>query len=392
MKKLFLLLAVLCVFTGWCSAGAELSDAALLSDYDEALHILEENNPFLPIYRQYIPDFDSMCAETRGLVAERCHSARSLYQFMSDLFARLGNPGHLSMIGPEGYQLYMQLAEQGIYGKESAEYRLLHDPRTQAVYSEMIQESGKPETEDVSSLFLPFITWDPDRKILCIRIQSFKSTLIERDRNILADAVRTYPEVKHIVFDICGNGGGSDYYWMENLVAPFGEKVSFEKRVYFRDTELTREYGWMNDAVPLAEADIVKIPDFAEEMGLTYTQAGIIEIEPVEESRVIHTDAERWVLTDEYVYSAADGFAGFCKQSGWATLVGRRTRGDGGASAPVLVRLPESGLLMRFTLAASANEDGTLNTLSGTSPDLPSKPFEPPFKTVLRFIDRQTGR
>ena len=151
---------------------------------------------------------------------------------MSDLFARLGNPGHLSMIGPEDYQLYRQLAELGIYGKESVEYRLLHDQRTQAVYREMIQESEKKKAEDVSSLYVPFVTWDPDRRILCIRIQSFKSTLIERDRNILADAVSTHPEVQHIVFDICGNGGGSDYYWMKNLVAPFGEKVSFEKRVY----------------------------------------------------------------------------------------------------------------------------------------------------------------
>ncbi len=392
MKKLILLLAALCMLIGCCAACAELSDAALLSDYDEALHILEENNPFLPVYRQYIQNFDSLCAETRGLIAERCHSAKGLYLFMSDLFAKLGNPGHLAMIGPEDYQLYSQLAEQGIYGKESVEYRLLHDPRTQAVYREIRQESGKPKAEDVSRLFLPFITWDPDRSILCIRIESFKSTLIERDRNILTDAVKTHPEVKHIVFDICGNGGGSDYYWTENLVGPFGEKVSFEKRVYFRDSELTREYGWMNDAVPLSEADVVKIPAFAEELELAYTLAGIIEIEPAEESRVIHADAKRWVLTDEHVYSAADGFAGFCKQTGWATLVGRRTQGDGGASAPILVRLPESGLLMRFTLAASANEDGTLNTLYGTSPDLPSKPFEPPFQTLQRFIDLQAGR
>ena len=60
MKKLFLLLAVLCMLTGCSSACAELSNAALLSDYDEALRILEENNPFLPLYRQYIPDLDRL--------------------------------------------------------------------------------------------------------------------------------------------------------------------------------------------------------------------------------------------------------------------------------------------------------------------------------------------
>ena len=392
MKRFFLLLITLCMLISCGSAYAELSDTDLLSDFDAALRILDENNPFLPVFRQQNPHFDNLCAETRKLVADRCHSVRGLYMFLSDLFWKIGNPGHLSMIGPYDYQIYRQLADQGIYDRESVVYRLVDDPQTQFVYGNMKQESGKNQTEDISSRYVPYVTWDPDRAILYLRIQSFQSTLIERDRNVLIDAVKTYPEAKHIVFDICGNGGGSDYYWMNNLVAPFGEKISFQNRVYFRESELTHEYGWMSDAVPVASLTDIKVPDFVDDMDLTYTQSGIIDIEPSEAERVIHTDARRWVLTDEYVYSAADGFAGFCKQTGWATLVGCRTRGDGGASAPVLVRLPESGLLMRFTIAASANADGTLNTLYGTSPDIPSRPFDPPCNTLIRFIDNQSGR
>ena len=71
----------------------------------------------------------------------------------------------------------------------------------------------------------------------------------------------------------------------------------------------------------------------------------------------------------------------------WATIIGKRTKGDGGAIRPFLVRLPKTGLLMRFTAVVSANEDGSLNTLYGTSPDVPSKPSESAYDTLLRLID-----
>ena len=140
-------------------------------------------------------------------------------------------------------------------------------------------------------------------------------------------------------------------------------------------------------SLAVSSLDDKEVPDFVGELGMTHARTEAITIERAGEDRAIHTDAKRWVLTDEYVYSAADGFAGFCKQTGWATLIGRRTRGDGGSAAPCLIRLPETGLLMRFTVTADANSEGKLNTLYGTIPDIPSKPSETPRDTLLRVID-----
>ena len=205
---------------------------------------------------------------------------------------------------------------------------------------------------------------------------------------ILINAVRTYPEAKHIVFDIRGNTGGSDDYWMTLLVAPFGEMISFDSQVFFKDNVLIRDYGLMEEAESVFTQDIETIPSFVEELGLTYTISWTYTITPpTEASKKIQTEAKRWILTDETVFSAADGFAGFCKQTHWATIIGKRTKGDGGAVRPFLVRLPKTGLLLRFTAVVSANEDGSLNTLFGTSPDIPSKPSESAYDTLLRFID-----
>ena len=57
-------------------------------------------------------------------------------------------------------------------------------------------------------------------------------------------------------------------------------------------------------------------------------------------------------------------------------VVGTRTRGDGDGVAPYLVRLPETGLLVRFSTTTCANEDGTLNTVTGHAPDFMCKPKE----------------
>ncbi len=387
MKRWFVLAVVLCILAWPAGICAEPPDSDYLSDYDEALRITEEWNPFIRIIRSTVENYNALCAEERELVRTRCRSAEDLRVMLSELFARIGNPGHLSMLDAAAYREYLHIMEQGIYGEGSPESLLLTDPLTEATYAGMHYDD--PAAEDWSGRYLPYVTYDGERDLLYIRIQSFRHELIERDRNVLADALRVHPKTKHIVFDICGNGGGSDYYWADLLVAPFGEKVSYEKRVFFRDNELIRNYGYMEEAIPLSELDREDVPAFAEELGLTHMQSGTIVIEPAEENRTIRSDARRWVLIDEYVYSAADGFAGFCKQTGWATLVGRRTKGDGGSDAPVLVRLPKTGLLMRFSATANANQEGTLNAFYGTSPDYPSKPFERVYDTVLRIIDAQ---
>ena len=389
MRRRTAFTAVLCILLCCCAAVyAETTAEDLLSDYDEALRMIEAYNPFIRIIRDNVADYDALSEEYREIVRKNCRTAGDLNLVLEDFFMRLGNPGHLSMIDAASYRTYRLLAEQGVIGAETYEYRLINDELTQETYASMDPSAEQDGEEDLSSLYLPYVSYDPDRDVLYIRIQSFRHELIDRDRNVLVDAVRAHPDVKHIVFDICGNGGGSDYYWMNILVAPFGEPASFEKRVFFRDDELTREYGYMDEATPVSLLDEKDRPDFLEELGMTHTLTGTIPIEPAEEDRTIHTNARRWVLIDQYVYSAADGFAGFCKQTGWAKLVGHsNTRGDGGASAPFLMRLPKTGLLMRFTATADANKEGKLNTFYGTSPDILPKPSEHPYDTVLRLID-----
>jgi hypothetical protein len=390
MRRLIAFTAALCILC--CSAAcAEPAGGGYLADFDKAVRYLEEYNPFLPVIRQQVPGFDALCAEAREKVRTSCSSAEALYVILSDLFARIGNPGHLNMIDPEAYWNYVWLAETRDRFAGGPEARLLDESRTCDLYKAQ-RPAGEADEPDLENWNPVSVSYDPGRKMLYICIRSFSERLMDRDRDLLLTAFRDHPDAKHIVFDICGNNGGSDYYWEDLLVAPFGETVTYSGRAFFTDNRLTEDYGLMEDAVPVSALGSEEIPSFVEELGLTHTVSWTRSILPPEDSsRTVRSGAKRWVLTDERVFSAADGFAEFCRQTNWATVVGRRTRGDGGGLPPYLLRLPETGLLMRFTAVATANREGELNTFYGTAPDIPAKPSESPYDAVLRIIDAQAG-
>ena len=69
------------------------------------------------------------------------------------------------------------------------------------------------------------------------------------------------------------------------------------------------------------------------------------------------------------VYSSAEMFVDFCKATGWATVVGTHTAGDGIGFDPVLTLLPDSGLLFRFSMVAGEASGGAMS-LEGTEPEL----------------------
>lgn len=83
----------------------------------------------------------------------------------------------------------------------------------------------------------------------------------------------------------------------------------------------------------------------------------------------IQSDAKRWVLVSRCVYSASEQFTCFCKQTGWATVVGEQTGGDGLGENPILLLLPDSGLLLEFSNTVGENPDGSMD-VEGTAPDI----------------------
>ena len=77
-----------------------------------------------------------------------------------------------------------------------------------------------------------------------------------------------------------------------------------------------------------------------------------------------------WTLIGGKVYSSSEAFSIFCKKTGFSTLVGKTTGGNGMGADPGIFILPYSKLIMKYDMSYGLNPDGTDNLTYGTKPDI----------------------
>ena len=223
-----------------------------------------------------------------------------------------------------------------------------------------------------------------------MKIDSFPAEY-EADRAILSDFYRQCGDCTDLIFDLTDNSGGSEAYWEELLVAPhIDEPLSSEHLALVRHSRNNAPYL---DQVFPAECllPLNQLPSLPHlEPGdldlATHFVRVCHRVEPADQPSPFR--GRIWVLVDESVYSASESFALFCQQTGFATLVGSATSGDGIGTDPVFLQLPNSGILVQYTPVFGLNPDGSSNEELGTLPDLLSPPGEPPLITALRAISQ----
>lgn len=96
------------------------------------------------------------------------------------------------------------------------------------------------------------------------------------------------------------------------------------------------------------------------------------EVKPNKDS--IRFKGKIYLLVDRGVYSSAEAMASFSKESGFATLIGERTGGDGIGFDPMQVLLPNTGYVMRYSYALGVTESGSINELEQTTPHIVCNP------------------
>ena len=95
-----------------------------------------------------------------------------------------------------------------------------------------------------------------------------------------------------------------------------------------------------------------------------------VEIKAVPAEDSIRYRGKIYLIVDDLCYSAAEGFASFCKATGFATVVGTWTGGNGIAFTPALVTLPNSGMVVWFPLTMGLNPEFSANEETHTLPEV----------------------
>ena len=175
-------------------------------------------------------------------------------------------------------------------------------------------------------------------------------------------------DFNHLIIYIRGNSGGNDYYWLENIVGPLlKEKVkSTLYHAYKKDGDYLncwrKEFG-VHNRHPKWKLDNLPPEVLTDEFKLYKL---VWDYKPTKQ---VNFDGEIILLTDWYVCSSSEAFSVFCKQTGFATIYGTHTGGDG-IGHQVYFALPNSKLVINMSAAIGLNEDGYANEEFHTVPDV----------------------
>lgn len=366
-----------------------------LEDYDYLCDVIESEFVFLPLLEEEGIDYESIKESRRKQIESEEMSLSEFYSCLNAMMsADLQNQAHFSVMSPEMYFYLVGFGEEEF---PDGYKEILFDPKVKKAYTalsggnDLTQEDdatlggSAPEKKDeidheVKAQYME------EYHMVIFHIPSFEAGEIQMDENTIVDELNRFSDkpIEHIVFDITGNGGGLYSYWSQDIVKALGGEYSWNQRLYFRSSDYTN--GQLVDGIYGVE----KLNDTTEEITDSLKEIGIDSVIENDvwlcSSEEKFASAKRWLLVDEGVYSAADAFAAFCKNTGWATVVGRKTRGDGSAMR-VMVELPNTGLIVEFSVMTTLNEKKEPNVLCGTYPDFLSKKEEPPLQTLYRIID-----
>lgn len=390
-----------------------LTKEEMLEDYDAIWKAFEENSPFFGVInRQYeVGYYDGIVEKYRQQIIEmEVEGDDAMLEFITIIAYSMSEAfdvdGHAGIYNPGRYFSDLEVYKELIGEMPDLQPWLdvMDKPEVYAFYEyyeyliERLLENSEGadanqeqqlETEEVSEQENENLTMEilQDGKTAYIKVNSFDTSYMEEDLPQIHAFLESVKDYEHLIIDIADNGGGNASYWEEAFVLPnLTEPVTTSFVRMMRDGELAVQfYGSMYEDTELTVEDIRNNPAYTalqpEDLNqLAFAREYSYTTEPQFEEKLFQ--GKIWVLIDSQVYSSAESFAVFCKDTGFATLVGKPT-GGGNTGGPVMFELPNSHLLVAFDVEYALNSDGSCSQEIGTMPDIES---EDSLQTVLDLI------
>ncbi|MGE5578771.1 MAG: S41 family peptidase [Bacillota bacterium] len=263
-------------------------------------------------------------------------------------------PNTVDFVDPQGRCLAVDVGWAKSVWTPSFSYSL---PRMYAATQEILMTTIEWQGVESGYLYIP--TMKSDWQSDTARLREF----FESIRHLSA-----------LIIDIRGNGGGNDAYWRTNLVyALDGPNKEAENTFYAVRTKLVEDLGMpVGETKAQFAARAGKLKDNVprEVWGSDFSTPVVYGWPSGSDRRSVPFDGQIYVLTSRANFSSAEAFAAYCKASGFATLVGTTTGGDGISKMPGIVVLPNSGIAIRLRLTMGLNPDLTANEEFHTEPDV----------------------
>ena len=168
-------------------------------------------------------------------------------------------------------------------------------------------------------------------------------------------------DVEHIVFDLttCSTMTNN----LDPILSPFGGSFRYSYTGYFKNKDVSKLF-------PELEISKTDKNSKAYEYGLKYCTERTVSYE-YGDGRIEGKakDAKRWILVSDLTAFGADYLSSFAKATGWATVVGNTTPGNGTGLPMLSIALPKTSIVVSFNPIVLDNGNGELKTVSGNIPD-----------------------
>ena len=367
------------------NTGTQLSQEQKLSDFKYMYNILKENYPFFGVNKR-VNNIDWLSnKETYINRIKQTKNDKDFFNTLTNILDDLHN-AHTHMYTQSDYD-YWKNTVLNWDGRNEAWLNQLNFEKSLKRYSQnntnvsSIMQFNNNYRNIIGSTKLSTSQNNIEIRLLdndvaYLYIKGFDINDIDKDYATLTNFFNNIKEYKKLVIDIRGNGGGFDKYWQDNIVKQLSSKPLYDKSYFvfkgstFEEPFIKDNFGFGYDSM-LNIDNIIneKLPLLPSEISDYFKYYFKFE-NIIQPQNSIGFKGNIYLLVDKNVFSSAESFAIFCKDTGFATLVGETTGGDGIVGSIPCCALPNSGFIFGFYMTMGLTSDGSCNAEMKTTPDI----------------------
>ncbi|AAO36588.1 S41 family peptidase [Clostridium tetani] len=386
-----------------------------LEDYDYMWNVLEKNYPcFNVLERKYGVNIKNVKEENR----RKIQNAKKVdFKYFNDILNKSINKfphvAHLYVLDLENYirlrqttsalnkseieELFKDRYKVAINKKSEETYKYIYSIKSGSnkMESKFNNSNSNKSYGDKNLVF-----HDIDKDTCYVKIHTFNHDFVKINTDKLLNFYKENANKKNLVIDLTRCNGGSDYYWITNIVAPNIDKELklYNQYALYKNGDILND-EWVKEhrneehtKMTTDFSEVLKLPKIRKEdlKDLKYLEISKsipYNVKPLSKEKLFK--GKIYVLVSKWVQSSGESFAEYCKNTGFATLIGPKTGGNSPAMSPVYNVLPNSGLMLSYQIDYKLNPDGTCNSEFGIAPDIISKEDEEPLDTFKRVITKE---
>ncbi|HEY1407242.1 MAG TPA: S41 family peptidase, partial [Spirochaetota bacterium] len=365
MKKKFCVLGLLLpVILSGCSGSSsdngksipELTADQKAEDFEYMYNILSENYPYFEVNKRvngidWKGNKDVYLKKIRG-TSDNINHLIQLFYIMNDL-----KNGHDELLFGDNYNYFSDIYLNMYSTLDEAEpwravfkeaqpyyedYWSIQDNKLSSPPLFQTHDRGRPVSKTFSDGESAAFEILEEGKIAYMKLSSMAQPS-DSERKRIMDFYGKIKDYADLIIDIRKNNGGHAGYWTDQVMAPL-----ISSPVTSSTISLFRGGSYLDPflrAKGVKTSDIASLPvrsNYPAECKTNFTRFVDFKITVNPSSDTIGFKGKVYLLVGPDTFSSSESFAMFCKETGWATIVGTKTGGAGGegATGPIVAILP----------------------------------------------------